>query len=109
VRVASTFLTAVNAGSTDLFESCLDPAAMSAPDSILTQPGWAELVRSGNYQVDDVHREADDVFSFGTPDLPPNSSIPPNYVDPGGRVLITVTTKPNGHSYVLRVGLAGRG
>ena len=109
LAVASAFLTAVRAGDAELYGACIYPGSDKDGQSLLSQPNWVAMVKSGDYQLDDEFERLPNMFSFGSPDLPPCTCVPMYYIDPNGRADVTVTLEPDGLYYVTKLGFEVHG
>ncbi|MEY2524420.1 MAG: hypothetical protein QOJ66_2985 [Ilumatobacteraceae bacterium] len=109
LAVAAAFLTSVRAGDADLYVPCIYPGSDRDPDSLLSEADWVTTIQSGDYQLDDEFERLPNMFSFGSPDLPPCTCAGLDYIDPNGRADVTVSREPDGLYYVTKLGFEVHG
>ena len=68
---------------------------------------WASVARRVDAQLDDEFQRFADTYSFGSPDLPPPSvpTAPFYWIDPKGRLDVTVTLEADGLYWVTRLSI----
>lgn len=105
LAVATAFVNAVRAGDAALYGPCIFPGSEQDVSSLLSKADWVTTIQSGDYQLDDEFERLPNMFSFGSPDLPPCTCVPNIYIDPNGRADVTVTLEPDGLYYVTKLGI----
>lgn len=103
--VATFFVTSINRGDLSGYASCVHSDADRGSDSLFGHADWVSVARSVDAQLADEFVRFADTYSFGSPDLPPpNAPTAPQYwIDPNGRLDVTVKLEADGLYWVTRL------
>lgn len=105
LAAAKSFVTAINTGDQSGYTACVHLDADRGSDSLFQHANWASVARTVNAQLDDQFLRFADTYSFGSPDDPPPSTptAPQYWIDPNGRLDVTVTLEGDGLYWVTRL------
>lgn len=111
LTAARFFVTAINDGDQSGYAACVHPDADRGPDSLFQQANWASVARAVDAQLDDEFIRLADTYSFGSPDDPPPSDQggPQYWIDPNGRLDVTIKLQSDGLYWVTRLSIEFHG
>ncbi|MCU1390999.1 MAG: hypothetical protein JWL72_4337 [Ilumatobacteraceae bacterium] len=107
LAAAQSFVAAVNDGDPSDDTTCVGADADRSSDSLFQQANWAAVAQTVDAQLDDEFLRFPDTYSFGSPDDPPpsTSTAPQYWIDPHGRLDVTVTLEGDGLYRVTRLSI----